>query len=134
MPQDVEVVRSMYAEFSEIAEGRDIVSFVASYFDPDCEYQPVEEIDAIRGHDALVRWHQRWFEAWEEFRADVDEIIDAGEVVFAAITVHGRGGGSGMEITQLFFHVIEVRSSMILRMREYLERDPALEAAGLENE
>jgi ketosteroid isomerase-like protein len=129
--ENQEVMRSMYAAFSRIAEGGDVAAYVTGHYDPDCEYQPVEEIDPIHDHDALVRWNERWFEAWEQFGADVDEIIEANDVMVVAITVHGRGGESGMEISQRVFHVSEVRNGRIVRMREYLERDQALEAAGL---
>jgi ketosteroid isomerase-like protein len=55
MPQDnVEFVRSVYAAFCRLAEGDDIASYMTDYFEPDCEYRPVEEEEAIRGHDAMV--------------------------------------------------------------------------------
>ena len=79
----------------------------------------------------MVRWHERWFEAWDEFRANPDEIIEAQDIVVTGVTVHARAGKSGMEITDRFFHVFEFRNDKILRIREYLERDQALEAVGL---
>jgi ketosteroid isomerase-like protein len=129
--ENVEVVRSVYAGFSELARKGELASFVAEHWDPDCEYEPVEETATIRGHDALIRWAERWLEAWEEYWDEIDEIIDVGESVVAAITVHGRGRDSALEISQRLFHVMELRDRRILRMREYLDRHQALEAAGL---
>jgi ketosteroid isomerase-like protein len=130
--ENVEIVRSLYTAFSELAEGGDITSFVIAHFEPDCEYRPVEEEEAIRGHDALVGWIERWFEAWDEFRVDVDELIEADDdVIFAALTVHGHGAGSGIQVNQRFFHVWDLRGGKGLRQREYLEREEALEAVGL---
>jgi EAL domain-containing protein (putative c-di-GMP-specific phosphodiesterase class I) len=65
--ESLETVRAMYRAFSGLAEGGDLASYVAAHRDPDCEYQPVvEEHEPVRGHEALVRWHERWFEALEE--------------------------------------------------------------------
>jgi ketosteroid isomerase-like protein len=129
--ENVEIVRAQYASFSRLAERDEIHSHVLGYFDPNCEYRPVEEIDAIRGHEALIEWIERWLEAWSSFRAEVEEIIDGGELVVAEVSTSGRGRTSGVEIRQRFFHVFEMREGRILREGEYLDRDSALEAAGL---
>ena len=124
----------MYAAYGELARGAqrsEIASYVTEYYDPECEYQPVEERDAIRGHDAFIHWNERWLAAWSHYRDEIDEIIDAGEVVVAAVRVHGRGRKSGMEISQRLFHVIELRGGKISYMREYLDAKQAFEAAGL---
>jgi ketosteroid isomerase-like protein len=127
--EDLEALRSLYAAFGRLAEGEDVASYVIAHYDPDCEYQPVEEDEAIRGHDALVRWNQRWFEVWDEFHVDVDEFIEVGDgVVVAAFTAHGRGAESEMHVDQQLFHVCELRNGKVFRVREYLERDEALEA------
>jgi ketosteroid isomerase-like protein len=136
MPREnAEVVRSMYAGFSGLVQGGDAAAYVAEHWAPDCEYFPVEEDQTIRGHDELIAWNARWFEAWEGFEARVDELIESGDVVFTAITISGRGGesGGGIEVSQKIFHVIDVRGGRIVRMREWgpLEREEAAQAAGL---
>ena len=129
--QNVEIVRAHYASFSRLAEGDGVRSHVLSYFDPNCEYWPIEEVDVIRGHEALIQWVERWIEAWSSFRAEVEEAIDGGETVFVAATSNARGRTSGIETRMRWFHVYEMREGRILRWREYLDRDSALEAAGL---
>lgn len=121
----------MYEAFNRLAEDGDFVAYVVEHFEPDCEYDPVEETGTVHGRADLVNWHERWFEAWGEFWADVDEVIEAGDRVLTALTVHGRGGASGMQIDQGFFHVFDVRNHRILRIREFVEREEALEAVGL---
>jgi ketosteroid isomerase-like protein len=121
----------VYTAFSGLARGGEIASYVTTHFDCDCEYRPVEEASTIRGHHALVRWIERWLEAWDDSWDEIDEIVDAGEVVVAAITVHGRGRKSGLEISQRLFDVWELREGRVLRVTEYLRADHAFEAAGL---
>jgi ketosteroid isomerase-like protein len=129
--ENVEIVRGQYASFGQVAEGGAVDSWVLGYFDANCEYWPVEEVDAIRGHEALIEWTERWLEAWSSYSDQVEEIIDGGEIVVAAVSVSGRGRTSGVEIRQRFFHVFEMREGRIFRLREYLDRDSALEAAGV---
>ena len=124
--ENVEIVRAQYASFGQLAEGGEVHSWVLGYFDPNCEYRPVEEVNAVCGHQALIGWTKRWLEAWSSYSDRVEEIIDGGEIVVAAISINGRGRTSGVEIRQRFFHVFEMREGRILRLREYLG-----EAAGL---
>jgi ketosteroid isomerase-like protein len=130
--ENMEFVRSLYAAFCRLAEGDDIASYVIAYFEPDCEYLPVEEEEAIRGHDAMAGWIKRWFEAWDEFRVDIDELTEAGDgAIFATVAVHARGAGSGIQVNQRFFHIFDLRNGKVSRQLEYVERGEALEAAGL---
>ena len=83
-------------------------------------YRPIEEPGAIRGRDALIRWIERWLEAWEEYADEIDEIDEAGDLVFAAVWDPRSWSRSGAEISQRFFHVFEMRDHKILRLDEYL--------------
>ena len=124
-------MRSVYAAFNGLARSGGVDAYVATHFHPDCEYQPVEEAGAVRGHSALTCWVERWFEAWEDAWDEIIEVIASGRMVVAAIRVHGRGRKSGMEISQKLFDVHELRDGKLVRIREYLTREEALEAAGL---
>jgi ketosteroid isomerase-like protein len=84
-----------------------------------------------RGHGALIRWIERWLEAWDDAWDEVDEIVQTGDVVVAAIRVHGRGRRSGMVISQRLFDVFELRDGRVVRVTEYLDRHLAFEAAGI---
>ena len=127
------IVRSLYAGFSRLARGAegDIASYVATHFDRQCEYRPVEEAGPIRGHAGLAAWIERWLEAWEDAWDEIDEIIEVGVTVIASITVHGRGRSSGMQISQRLFDVFELRDGRVWRISEHLTLEQAFAAAGL---
>ena len=129
--ENVEIVRGMYRAFSALARGGDVEAYVREAWDPDCEYEPVEELERVRGHEAMVRWNERWFEVWDEVQVEVDELIPHGDMVLASINLRGIGSGSSIEVSQRIFHICEFRQGKVLRMREYLERNEALEAVGL---
>jgi ketosteroid isomerase-like protein len=128
---NLEVVRSMYAGFGDLAGGNaDFAAYVDAHYVAECEYMPVEEGTAIVGREAMIGWNERWFEAWEELTADASVLEDLGDTVVTEVAVSARGAGSGMEIDQRFFHVIDLRGGKIQRIREFLGRQEALEAAG----
>ena len=91
----------------------------------------MEETVTIRGHDALIRWAERWLEVWDEYWDEIDEIIDAdGSRSSLRSGFMAEVARAELEISQRLFHVMELRDRRILRMREYLNRYQALEAAG----
>lgn len=123
-------VRAMYAAFGELADDGDIETYVDTHWDSACEYHPVEETGVIRGTDEMVRWHHRWFEAWDTLTAHVEELFEGDNAIVARIRLEGRGDTSGTAVSQRFFHVIETRDGRILRMREFLDEAEAFRAAG----
>lgn len=129
--ENAAIVRSVYAAFNGLARTGGIDSYVETHFHSDCEYLPVEEAGTLRGHGALTSWVERWLEAWEDAWDEIIEVIASNRMVVAAIRVHGRGRKSGMEISQKLFDVHELRDGKVVRIREYLTREQALEAAGL---
>ena len=125
-----ELLRSMYAGFASLSRGGDVGEYVQEFYDPACEYYPLEESGAIRGHDELIRWNSRWFEVWDELDVELEEVVPAGDSLMTKVRVEGRAGQSGLEVSQSFFHLFELRNGKILRMHEYESRDDALSAAG----
>jgi ketosteroid isomerase-like protein len=120
----------MYAGFAALMRGADVAAYVRTFYDPACEYYPVEESDPIRGHDELIRWNSRWFEAWDAFDVELEDVVPVGDKLMTEIRVEGRGGGSGLEVGRSFFHLFEMREGKIFRMHEYETRRDALQAAG----
>lgn len=79
----------------------------------------------------------RWFvqqidDVWEDFEVAPEEMIDAGDKVFVAHRIKGRGRAGGVETEMLLYGVFEFRDGKILRFTGgFRERSEALEAAGL---
>jgi ketosteroid isomerase-like protein len=70
-------------------------------------------------------------EAWEYFRPEPIEFIDAGERVVVEVRSPGPGRVSGIEIERVTTQVITLREGKVVRFETFAERQPALEAAGL---
>lgn len=73
----VELVRAVYAAWE-----RDDIAFILEHSDPEIVIvQPPEVPDAksYRGHEGVVQSFQDWPSQWEEFRAELIEVIDVDE-------------------------------------------------------
>ena len=60
MSQEIEAVESLYLVFNRAAEDGDVVPYITSCFDHECEYLPIELGTAVAGHDALIRYFIQW--------------------------------------------------------------------------
>jgi len=123
-----ESVRRLLAAYNT----RDWDAFSAE-LDPEVEYTPVEESIVYRGPEAVIRYVERWLEAWDTFSGEAEEIENtpAKGGVFIALRFRGMGKGSGVEIDDRIFWAGELRGGRFYRFSEYTDRAEALEAAGL---
>ena len=86
----------------------------------------------FRGQQGIRDYFVWLDEAFEEFRSEVVEIIDAGEDrVVALLTFSARGKASGVSLDQPFGIVLTFQGERIARADSYFDRVDALEAAGL---
>ena len=93
----------------------------------------VPERRSYRGREGVVEFAQMWTEDFERFSMQRQELIDAGDDrVFASYRQSAIGKGSGVPIELEYFAVYEVENGQVVRTRHYLDRDKALEAAGLQ--
>jgi len=82
--------------------------------------------------EGVRRRLEQWLESFEDYRYDVERIIDCGgDEVLVVATEVGRGAMSGAEVRSTNYELITVRGGLIVRIREFYDELPALEAAGL---
>lgn len=75
---------------------------MAEIWDPEAELDatdvPVLDLGGIyRGADAVRKFWQEWFSAWETIEFDY-ELIDAGERVIMLVDLRMRGRSTGIEM------------------------------------
>jgi ketosteroid isomerase-like protein len=69
---------------------------------------------------------------WQEWRQEVDEVLDAGEKgVVVLVRLIARGRESGAPVEQPWAMLITLRDGKLLASRTFLDRDRALTFAGL---
>jgi ketosteroid isomerase-like protein len=128
--ENVEIVRRCYglgadrdfSTLSELAHPDIVVDLSRNVFNPGVH----------RGLDAFRHFVEQVDEMWEDFQIEPEEFIDAGDNVFVASRISGRGRGSGVEVDMQAFAVWTLWEGKVSRFRAgYRDRAQALEAAGL---
>jgi ketosteroid isomerase-like protein len=85
------------------------------------------------GIDGFREAWRDWTSAFESYRIEVEEMIDAGDQVVSFVAMTGKvDAGGGGEITAPGAAVWTVIDSRVRRVEFHLDRNAALRAAGLE--
>jgi ketosteroid isomerase-like protein len=130
--ENVEVVLQGIEAFNR----RDVDAFVATA-SPDIEWEDsvfwTEPARTYRGETELREWfNQVVVEPWESVHFEVEEITEAGDDrVFFGGLLTARGKGSGVETQVHGWTVVWITNGKTTRRQIFLDRDDALEAAGL---
>jgi ketosteroid isomerase-like protein len=115
---------------------RDVDAFVAT-LSPDVEWEDsvfwTEPVRTYRGRAEFREWFNRVVvEPWESIHIEVEEITEApDDRVFAGSQLTARGKGSGVDTQIHAWTVLWLTNGKITRRQVFLDRDQALEAAGL---
>jgi len=130
--ENVAVIRRMYERWLH----DDPSLFDA--FDPEIELHPdpaadwVGVDDVYRGHDGVRRYMAQVYEAFEDYRPEVEDLLDTDDKVITLAIEHGRGRGSGATVeAHRTAHVWTMRENKAVRLDLYLDRTKALDAVGL---
>ena len=133
--ENVEIIRRMYERWLD----QDPSLFEA--FDDEIELHPdpaadwVGVNDIYRGHEGVRRYIVQVYEAFEDYRPEVEELRDAGDKVITLAIEHGRGKTSGAAVkAHRTAHVWTMRAGRAIRVDLYLDRDQAFDAVGLDLE
>jgi ketosteroid isomerase-like protein len=130
--ENVEVVRNAIAAFNR--GELDILAAAAEWYDPEVEFREdptLPEPGVYRGAGAIEAYFRQFLDAFEDYRFDVEEVLDAGDHVVVFNRPWGRGLGSGAEVDMRNAWVFTFRGKKIVRITPYWERSKALEAVGL---
>src|SRR5262245_19847759 len=85
----------------------------------------------LHGHDGVRRWWESWFEAFPDYKIEVQEIRDLGDVLLTTVRAVGHGVGSELPFQDQIFHVSRWRDGKVVRWQVLYTEAEALEAAGL---
>jgi ketosteroid isomerase-like protein len=130
----VERIRRGYEAFNR----GDLVG-AAEGFDPNIEWRiPFQLPDSppdetYHGREGVIRFWETWRAAFDDFRVELEEIIDAGDQVVVFAGVRGRGAGSGADVKSPSFPQVWTLGDdgRPVRVEMYPSRAEALDAVGL---
>jgi ketosteroid isomerase-like protein len=129
--ENVEVVRNSLIAYAE--RGLDAVT---QFWDADINWRAIEgapdDVGEMHGREAVRRYLQEWIDVFDNVTNVPEELTDLGDDrVLAMQHATGRAKGSGVETEIRYAVIYTVRDGKIVRGREYIDRNQALEAVGL---
>lgn len=127
--QNVEIVRRSLRAFLE----NDFEAWFAAT-DPGCKLYPRPEEPGVRecyeGWDEILEYLVNWYSGWEEYTAEPERFIDAGDWVVVELNEVGVAE-SGMRIEQRFAHAVKIEGDKGVESRMFGPVEEAFEALGL---
>ena len=132
--ENAEVVRQ-FIEASRSGDEASVDAFVA-LADPGIEHARLPAAfgpETYRGHDGLRRWFTDMAESWQEWRNEIEELVEVGDDTVAfAIRFCGVARESGVPVEARLGLVCVLSEGKVLRSRSYPSGEEALEALGIQ--
>ena len=126
-PGNVDLIRPIYEEW-----GRGNWRPRFDVYHQNMEWGWSDEFPGLAGvfedHDDPNPRLVAWLSGWEHWRAEADEFLEFGDHVVVLATYHGRGRGSGVEISQEGAHVFELSDGKVVRLEIFATRAKALQS------
>ena len=131
MSQNVEVVRGSLAA---LADGG--LDALAEFWNPDINWRAIEgapdDVGEMHGRESARRYVQDWYDTFDNFTVASEELLDVGDDRVVAVQhLTGRARLSGVETELRYAVVYTLCERKIARVREYRDREEALDAVGL---
>jgi ketosteroid isomerase-like protein len=123
--ENVELVRRIYEAFA-----RQDRAALAEFLHPDIELTYlgvlIDKQVTYRGLSGVREFMRSIVENFEEFSVDVEELVDAGDQVVAALHQRARGRASGAQVDIRIGQVWTVRDGQAVAWRIYPSNEDAL--------
>ena len=129
--ENVELMRRGVERFNRGGEDE---ALLEDFYHRDAVYHSREDepdTGIYRGREAIRDLMRMWRDMFSDFSFDVDEYIDAGDVLVLPGWVRVRARGSSADIREPYNWVAKMRDGRVVEVREYRTTDEALKAAGL---
>jgi ketosteroid isomerase-like protein len=127
--ENVELMR----EFAEAWERGDVETMEALFqgrVGANFEFQPLYLDRADKGAEVRQMWADITG-TWEDYRSEVEEILDLGEHVLTVARITGHGASGGVPIDQRIFILSRFQGETAVWAKSFASKEEALEAVGM---
>ena len=134
--ENVELVRRLSEALNRGIANDDLNSVLRDFLDRDIDWRAAEgaidDVGGMRGHDAIRRYIEDWSDGFDNLTLAPHEFVEVDDDrVMAVQRLSGRAKHTGIETELTFFVIYTIREGRFVKVREYVTREEALEAAGL---
>jgi ketosteroid isomerase-like protein len=128
---NIEIVRGAYEAFNH--KGREaMLEFLDSEIVWDESDLPARRPGIYHGHEGIIRLLNENATLWEDINIAIDDVIQGDhDRVIAFIRAKGRGRHTGVDVELASAQVWTLRDGKAVHVRLYLDREEALQAAGV---
>jgi ketosteroid isomerase-like protein len=131
--ENVEIATRWYEPATSKQELLGAMARTMALCHPEVEWTVPEDGTTYRGREGVSRRLTAWLESFDDYRYEVQQIIDCGgDDVLVVATEVGRGAASGAEVRSSHYELLTIRDRMIVRIREFYNTGDAFQAAGLQ--
>jgi ketosteroid isomerase-like protein len=131
--ENVEIVRQ-FIEAARSGEGDAIEAFIA-VSDKNIEHTRLPAAsgpDTYRGHDGVRLWFNDMADLWQEWRNEIEELVEVDpDTVAARLRFIAVGRESGVPVEAALGLVCVLSEGRVVRSRTYASGEAALQAVGL---
>jgi len=128
------MARAVSRGFAAIKRG-DLEFVLATFYDSDVEWHGTvggfEDGSVFRGHQEVIRGFKDYFAVWERLDLRPEKLIDTGDELVVFVHEVARGRASGVLVETDTAAVSTLLDGRIVRVRNFMDRAAAIEAAGL---
>jgi ketosteroid isomerase-like protein len=82
-----------------------------------------------RGPEGMLAAMREGIDAFDDFRVDVEEIVEDGDAVMVTVAISGRGRASGLEQTERLVHLWILHEGKVVHGEVHRTTEEALQAA-----
>ena len=129
--QNVEAIHGMYEAWRQ----QDWDAFVNA-FDPDIEFVelPAFGMKVHRGRDELAKAVQWWPSQWEDFRAELKQVVELSDDRLVLVNRHfARPRESSIELDEEVAYLMAFRDGKAVRVEMFRTLEEALDAAAVQS-
>jgi ketosteroid isomerase-like protein len=128
--ENVEIVRGIYGAFDR-ADFEAALKSIDHEVVWDLTHHSWPGQDQYVGHEGIVEVLAEWMGAFEDYKVEAEQFLDAGDRVVVVQHEVARHKGSDSGIDRRTASIWTLRDGRTLRIDNYLDVPDALEAAGL---
>ena len=126
---NVDLARRAYEAFNR-GDVETVLTLVDENVEIASRLAPLGE-GSYHGHEGVRRWFQNLWDTFPDWRSELVELRDAGDITVGTVRIRGHGRESGAPLDQTIWQVMQWRNGECVRLTPYDSEAEALEAAGL---
>jgi hypothetical protein len=107
------------------------LALIEAHLAPDYQFDPLYLDRVYSGTGALRQAIADAAESWQEYRNEIEDIVDLGEHLLHVSHITGRGPGGGVPVDYRVFMLTRFDGDQAVWTKSFPSKAEALEAAGL---